>query len=66
MGSFSIVHVLILLTVAVVWVVPVYHLLGRIGWSRGWTIVSIFPLFALILLWCIAFGRWRSPGNAAS
>ncbi len=59
--AFSIVHLLILLLVWAVWIVPLYLILGRIGWSRGWALLALFPPAALILLWCIAFGAWQSP-----
>ena len=62
MGGFSIIHWIILLIVWAVWMIPLYRLLGRIGWSRSWTFVALFPPAAMVLLWCISFGRWRTDG----
>ncbi len=42
-------------------VVPAIRLLRRTGKSRWWAILLIFPVFgAIILLWLLAFTRWRS------
>jgi hypothetical protein len=56
----SLPHLMILLLVVAVWAIPLYRILGRIGWSRGWTFVALIPPLSMVLLWCIAFGRWNS------
>ncbi|MEG3146445.1 hypothetical protein U1839_17465 [Sphingomonas sp. RT2P30] len=63
MGSFSIVHWLIYIAVTAIWIVPLFQILGRIGWPRGLAFLALFPPAGLILFWCIAFGGWRSPGQ---
>jgi len=65
MASFSWTYSLLLLCAIILWFVPLYTILGKIGWRRGWACVAIFPPAAMVLLWCIAFGRWRS-GEARS
>ena len=60
MGGFSLWHLLLLAFIWAVWIIPLYKILGRIGWSRGWAFVALFPPFAMVLLWCISFGRWNS------
>lgn len=60
MGSFSVFHWVILLVVWAAWMIPLNAILGRIGWSRAWALVALFPPMAMVLLWCIAFGRWNS------
>ncbi len=45
----------------IVWVVNIaafWKLLPRSGLSAPWALVAIFPLFAVILLWVIAFKKW--------
>ena len=42
-----------------IWIIPLYTLLGRIGLARGWAFVALFPPFGMVLLWVIAFVRWR-------
>lgn len=60
MGSFSVMHWIILLIVWAAWMIPLNSILGRIGWSRAWIIVAIFPPAAMVLLWAIAFGPWNT------
>ena len=60
MGGFSLIHWIILLMVLAIWVIPLYAILGRIGWSRAWALVAFIPPLSIVLLWCIAFGRWHS------
>lgn len=60
MGGFSLIHWIILLVVLVIIMCPFYAILGRIGWSRAWALVTLIPLGAFVLLLCIAFGRWNS------
>ncbi|SDZ04158.1 hypothetical protein SAMN05444004_105146 [Jannaschia faecimaris] len=49
---------LLLIIVWVVNVVAFWKLLPRAGMSSYWAITTIFPLFAAILFWVIAFKRW--------
>jgi hypothetical protein len=53
-------HLIVLAVIAAIWGIPLYAILGRIGWSRGWTFVALVPPLAMVLLWAIAFGRWNS------
>jgi hypothetical protein len=48
----------------VIWIVPLYRLLGRAGFSQGWAFVALFPPLGLALLWFIAFARWPIPESA--
>ena len=56
----SLPHLMILLLVVAVWAIPLYRILVRIRWSRGWTFVALLPPLSMVLLWCIAFRRWNS------
>ena len=58
MGGLSIWHWLVVVIIWTIWIVPLYKILGRIGWARGWSFVALFPPFGMVLLWCIALGRW--------
>ena len=63
MGGLPIWYWLFVIIVWVAWMVPLYKILGRIGWPQGWTFVALFPPLAMVLLWCIAFGTWTSVDN---
>ena len=60
MVGFSLIHWIILLVVVAIWAIPLNAILARIGWSRAWAFIALFPPAAMVLLWCIAFGRWNS------
>jgi hypothetical protein len=62
----SIAHLLILVAIWTIWIVPLYSIMGRIGWARAWAFVALFPPLGLVLLWCIAFARWNSGEIGAS
>lgn len=61
---FSLFHwVILLITLLIIysfWMVPLYRILGRIGWSRWWVLMALFPPFIWLLMWGIAFGKWNS------
>ncbi|MCB4863202.1 hypothetical protein K7W03_26880 [Sphingobium sp. PNB] len=63
MGSYSLMHWIILLVVWAAWMIPLNAILKRIGWSRAWVLVAIFPPLAMVLLWCIAFGGWNTSSE---
>ena len=58
MGGFTIWHFAIVLVIWAAWVIPLYKIFGRIGWARGLAFIALIPPLAVVLLWCIAFGRW--------
>lgn len=45
----------ILLLLSVAFVIPFWKLLPQYGLSKYWAIAAIFPLFALALLYVMAF-----------
>jgi hypothetical protein len=55
----SIWHWLIYLAVELLWVVPVWRLFRRVGWSARWALLAFIPLLGIILLWVLAFAAWR-------
>ena len=59
MGSFSRFHWLIVLIVWVAWIVPLYRILGKVGFAKGWAFLALFPPAGMVILWVIAFSRWR-------
>ena len=44
-------------------IVAFWKLLPKAGFNPVWALVALFPLFALILFWVIAFKKW--PGDEA-
>lgn len=59
MGSFSIIHWLILLIYAAVIVVPTAQIVRKAGFSRWWSVLATVPLVNLVALWLFAFSNWR-------
>jgi len=64
MGGLSIWHWLIaVILVWAVWIIPLSRICGRIGFSRAWALVAIFPPLGMVLLWVIAFAAWDKPAR---
>ena len=49
---------LIMIAVFVVNIFAFVKLLPRAGMSSWWAIVTLFPLFSVVLFWIIAFKKW--------
>jgi hypothetical protein len=47
-----------------IWIVPLWRILARTGHHPALSLVSIVPLFGLILLWWLAFTEWPSCPTA--
>lgn len=58
MHAYALAHWWVLIIAWVLWIVPLYRLLGRIGLARGWAFVALFPPAGMVLLWVIAFSKW--------
>ncbi|TXL82431.1 hypothetical protein FHP25_01675 [Vineibacter terrae] len=58
MGSFSIVHWLVVLLVAFLWVFPIWKILVRTGRPGPLALIALVPMLGLVLLWWIALSRW--------
>jgi len=58
MGTLSIWHWLILLFVLAIYIVPVWRILTKAGYSGLWSFLSFIPLLNVIMLWVFAFSRW--------
>jgi len=58
------IHMVMLLVVAwIVWIVPLYRILGRVGINPFWAFVAIFPPLGLVMLWIVAFTDWKPAGT---
>lgn len=58
MGSLSIWHWLIVLFILATYIVPVWRILTKAGYSGAWSILGFVPLLNIIMLWIFAFSRW--------
>lgn len=58
MGSMSIWHWLIILLVFSTYIVPVWRIVSKAGYSGVWSFLSFIPVLNLIMLWVFAFSRW--------
>jgi hypothetical protein len=63
METFDVTLLLPSLVMMLLPLIPVIYLLKRIGMSLAWALLLLFPFFGLVvLLWIIAFGRWKRFG----
>lgn len=58
MGSFSIWHWFILFFVFSIYIVPVWRIISKAGFSGAWSLLSFVPILNLIMLWVFAFSTW--------
>jgi hypothetical protein len=65
MSTFSIWHWLILIIVIATYIVPVWRILTKAGYSGLWAFLSFIPLLNVILLWVFAFSRWPNEKQKA-
>ena len=58
MSSMSIWHWLTLVIFIVALTIPIAKILGRLGFSKWWTIVYFIPLLNIVGIWILAYVRW--------
>ncbi|WP_340644429.1 hypothetical protein [Phenylobacterium sp.] len=58
MGSFSIIHWLLVLIILGVIVFPISIILRRAGFSRWWALLALVPFVNWFALWAFALVRW--------
>lgn len=58
MGSFSIIHWLILLSVTLVYVIPAWKIVSKAGYPGVFCLLAFVPLVNIIMLWVFAFSTW--------
>jgi hypothetical protein len=57
-GSFSLMHWLVVAILLAIFLVPIARILRRAGFSRWWCIVWAIPVLNVIALWVFAFAPW--------
>jgi uncharacterized membrane protein YhaH (DUF805 family) len=58
MGSLSIVHWIITLSVFFITLFPVARILSKAGYSGWWCLLGVVPLLNIVMLWVFAFSSW--------
>jgi hypothetical protein len=58
MATWSIWHWIGVIVFELLWIVPVWRILRRIGHPRGLALVVGIPFLGMILMWWIAYSRW--------
>ena len=51
-------HLALLPLLLLLWVYPLWRIIGRAGYPPTIALLAIFPAVGLILLWWVAFSRW--------
>lgn len=54
---------LLLIVIVIINVFAFWKLLPRAGLSSMWSLLTLFPIFNVVLLWVVAFKKW--PGDKA-
>jgi hypothetical protein len=58
MNSMSIWHFYFVILFVVAIGIPIAKILGRLGFSKWWTIVYFIPLLNIVGIWILAYVRW--------
>jgi hypothetical protein len=58
MGTIGLWHWIIVTLLLMLYGVPIATILGRLGYSKWWTIMFFIPLAQIIALWAFAYSRW--------
>ena len=58
MGTFSIVHWIIVAAFMAVFIIPTAKILRRTGHSGWWSLLYLVPLLNIIALWVFASVKW--------
>lgn len=58
MGSVSLVHLIIILVIALLFVFPIAKIVSRTGLSGWWALLFFVPVVSVIGLWVLAYARW--------
>jgi hypothetical protein len=59
MGSFSLVHELIVIVVFwLIFLIPAAKILAKAGYSGWWCLLGFVPLVNIIMFWVFAFADW--------
>ncbi len=72
MGTFSPTHWIIILAMAApllaLFIVPIWRILQRAGFSGAWALLMFVPLANMLLLWFVAFSAWPNDreGNTST
>ena len=64
MGSFSLVHWIVLLLVSAIFLVPVALILKKAGFSGWLALLGLVPFANIIGLWAFALVRWPTKDQA--
>ena len=51
-------QLLFVLAYILVFMVPVWKIVSKAGYSGVWSLLALIPLLNIIMLWVFAFARW--------
>jgi len=64
MGTFSLIHWLVVLLMVVpllaLLIVPAWRIFQRAGFSGAWALLMLVPMVGILALWILAFLKWPS------
>ena len=68
MGGISIwqiIIILIMLGLSVAWTLLLARIVGKAGFNKWWSVISLVPLLNIIFVWVFAFKKWPVQGPEA-
>jgi len=56
--AFGAFHVVIVVLYILIFVIPVWKIVSKAGYSGAWSLLVVIPVLNIIVLWVFAFSRW--------
>jgi hypothetical protein len=56
--GFGLFQLLFILAYILLFMVPVWKIVSKAGFSGAWALLALIPLVNIIMLWVFAFVRW--------
>ncbi len=56
--AFGAIHIVFVIAYILVFVVPIWKIVSKAGYSGAWSLLVVIPVLNIIMLWVFAFSRW--------
>lgn len=62
--SIGAIQILFIIGYILIFIVPIWKIVSKAGYSGAWSLLMIIPVLNVIMLWVFAFSRWPNIERA--
>ncbi len=62
--SIGAIQILFIVGYILIFIVPIWKIVSKAGYSGAWSLLMIIPVLNVIMLWVFAFSRWPNTERA--